>query len=105
MSQVCIGVHVHAEPERLLATLESLRANTTTAFSLLLLPGGPDGATGKAIASLSDMAQSGTAEPCGAAACFNRLATANAADIVVLLESGSQVGPGWLDRLLAALES
>jgi glycosyltransferase involved in cell wall biosynthesis len=105
MSQVCIGVHVHAEPERLLATLGSLRANTTTAFSLLLLPDGPDEATRKALARLSDMAQSGTAEPCGAAACFNRLATANAADVVVLLESGSQVGPGWLDHLLAALES
>jgi hypothetical protein len=33
------------------------------------------------------------------------MAASTAADIVVLLESGSLVGPGWLDRLLAALDA
>ncbi len=105
MKQVCIGIHVHAEPERLLATLASIHAHTAEPVELLLLPDGPDAATRAMLATLGELAQSGTAEPCGAAACFNRLAMANTGDVVVLLESGSQVGPGWLDHLLAALDA
>jgi len=105
MKRVCIGIHVHAEPERLLATLSSVRAQTAQTVELLLLPDGPDDATRAVLATLGDLAQLGTAEPRGAAACFNRLAEASATEVVVLLESGAQVGPAWLDHLLAALEA
>ncbi|MFP5261567.1 MAG: glycosyltransferase [Blastocatellia bacterium] len=104
MKRVCIGIHVHAEPDRLHATLASIRANTCRDYELLLLPDGPDEATKAALAALGDLPQSGTSEPRGAATCFNRLA-ATGADIIVLLESGSLVGPAWLDYLLAALDA
>jgi glycosyltransferase involved in cell wall biosynthesis len=103
MSSVCIGVHVHAEPPRLEATLASLRANTMAAVDLLLLPDGPDEDTNAALQALSNLPQRGTATPLGPAACFNRLATASQAEVLVLLESGSLVAPCWLEHLLAAL--
>src|SRR5262249_32042326 len=105
MKQVCIGIHVHAEPERLQATLESLRAHTTPTVELLLLPDGPDKATQAALATLDNLWQSGTEEPLGPPACFNRLVTFSDAAIFVLLESGALVGPAWLDYLLAALDA
>ncbi|MCI0337076.1 MAG: glycosyltransferase [Acidobacteria bacterium] len=105
MKRVCLGIHVYAEPGQLSATLRSIWANTEEDCQLLLLPDGPDRATKAALAKLSDLPQSGTAEPCSAAACFNRLATESDAAILVLLESGSIVGPGWLEHLLAALNA
>lgn len=105
MTKVCVGVNVHAEPERLHATLASLRANTPTGVELLLLPDGPDAETAYALSSLSGLPQSGTPEPLGAAACFNRLTAATDADVLVLLESGALVSARWLDLLLAALEA
>jgi O-antigen biosynthesis protein len=103
MTRVCVGVNVHAEPERLRATLASLRANTPAGVELLLLPDGPDAETAAALSSLAHLPQSGTVEPLGAAACFNRLAAVSGADVLVLLESGSLASPRWLDLLLAAL--
>lgn len=105
MTRVCIGVNVHAEPERLHATLASLRANTRAGVELLLLPDGPDAETSYALSFLNELRQLGTAEPLGAAACFNRLANATDADVLVLLESGSLVSARWLDYLLDALEA
>ncbi|HSF47352.1 MAG TPA: glycosyltransferase, partial [Burkholderiales bacterium] len=105
MRRVAIGVHVHAEPHRLRATLASLRASTSGAFDLLLLPDGPDSPTRAALATLPDLPQLPTEEARGAPACFNRLAASTDADVIVLLESGSQVGPGWLDRLIGALNA
>jgi glycosyltransferase involved in cell wall biosynthesis len=105
LTKVCIGVNVHAEPERLHATLASLRANTRAGVELLLLPDGPDAETSYALSSLNGLRQSGTFEPSGGAACFNRLAAATDADVLVLLESGSLVPERWLDFLLAALEA
>ncbi len=103
MNHITIGIHVHAEPQRLLATLASIRANTRQAVELLLLPDGPDEATKATLATMSDIPQSATVQPLGPPACFNRLVTATDADVWVLLESGSLVGPGWLDHLLAPL--
>ncbi len=105
MKQVCLGIHVHAEPKRLIETLAGIRRNTTGNYELLLLPDGPDAVTRGALARLGDIHQIGTEEPLGAAACFNRLAVNSEADVVVLLESGSIVGPGWLKCLLAALDA
>lgn len=105
MQRICIGIQVYAEPARLLATLGSVRAQTAGSYELLLLPDGPDAATRAQLAALSALKQSGTADVRGAAACFNRLATETDADVIVLLESGALVGPGWLERLLAALNA
>jgi len=104
MRSICIGIHVHAEPERLRATLGSVRANTSGSFELLLLPDGLDDPTKAALATMTDLRQS-PAVATGVAACFNWLASSTDADILVLLESGAQVGPGWLDHLLAALDA
>lgn len=105
MKNVCIGIHVHSEPQGLRATLKSLRANTSVAYDLLLLPDGPDHATKSTLHELSDLTQSATDEPQGAAACFNRLASNCDAELVVLLESGSLAGPRWLELLLAAFDA
>ena len=105
MKQVCIGIHVHAEPDRLQATLASLQAHTTPTVELLLLPDGPDEATQAVLATLNDLQQYGTVEPLGPPACFNRLVTSSKAHIFVLLESGALVGPAWLDYILAALDA
>jgi glycosyltransferase involved in cell wall biosynthesis len=105
MNKVCIGIPTYAEPERLLATLASVRANTGGEFELVLLPDGPDHATTGALASHREIPQLATLEPRGGAACFNRLAQYNDANVIVLLESGALVGPGWLDYLLAALQA
>lgn len=105
MKRVCVGIHVHAEPERLKATLDHLQKHTGQAFDLLLLPDGPDSATKAVLDRLRDIPQSGTADALGPPACFNRLASLADADVVVLLESGALVGPNWLDYLLAALDA
>jgi glycosyltransferase involved in cell wall biosynthesis len=105
MKQVCVGIHFQAEPQRLEETLQSLRVNTPQQFQMLLLPDGPDAEARAMLATLRDLPQSGTSDARGASACFNRLAAYPDVDVVVLLESGVQVGPGWLDYLLAALES
>jgi glycosyltransferase involved in cell wall biosynthesis len=107
MKTICVGIYVSAEPERLRETLLSLRANTSQPVELLLLLDGLklDDAVRSLLPSLDDQQLSGTSEARGTAACFNRLAAHNQADLVVLLESGAQVAPGWLDQLLAALDS
>ncbi|MEZ4771302.1 MAG: glycosyltransferase [Caldilineales bacterium] len=105
MRLVSIGIHVHAQPARLKATLVSVRAHTTEPVDLLLLPDGPDGETGACLRALPGIAQYGSETPLGAPACFNRLAAAGRGEVLVLLESGCIVGPGWLDQLLAALDA
>jgi O-antigen biosynthesis protein len=105
MRHISIGIHTHEQPEQLHATLDSVRRNTASGVELVLLPDGPDPAMKRALQAIDGLPQLGTEEPLGPAACFNRLATSSAADVVVLLESGSRVGPGWLDHLLAALTS
>ncbi len=101
--QVAIGVTVHAEPDRLRATLAALQAHTPIGVELLLLPDGPDEETKAALARRPDIRQSPSDAPTGAAACLNRLADETTADTLILLESGAMVSPGWLERLLAAL--
>lgn len=105
MKRICLGLHVHAEPERLRATLASVRENTSREVALLLLPDGADEPTRRVFERLTDVPQLATAEPRGVAACFNRLILAAEAEVYVLLESGSLVTRGWLDYLLAALNA
>ncbi len=101
MTRILIGVHVHAEPARLRSTLASLAAHTGVEHELLLLGDGADAETTDALRTLN-VAQSSTTQARGAPACFNRLAS-HAADVIVLLESGANVGPRWLELLLDAL--
>lgn len=104
MKRVTIGIHISSEPWQLHATLESLRRATPEPYDLFLLPDGPDRETHVALQRLKGMAQLGTAEPLGAPACFNRLAGSSQTEVLVFLESGALVGPGWLGPLLAALD-
>src|SRR2546426_5548644 len=103
MTSVTVGVHVYAEPERLRVTLASLAAYTAPSATVLLLPDGPDVSTAALLTTLDGTRQLATPVADGAPACFNRLARATDSDVVVFLESGAVVGPGWLDRLLDAL--
>jgi glycosyltransferase involved in cell wall biosynthesis len=105
MKTVTIGIPVHSEPRRLTATLKALHAHTSQQFELVLLPDGPDSAMKKALNELPHLPQLGTDNPRGDAACFNRLCDHSRTPLVVLLESGAQVAPGWLDRLTAALDA
>ena len=105
MRKVCVGIHTYAEPARLHATLDSLRAHTPHGVGLLLLGDGADDATRDLLARLSDLPQSNTDDARGAPACFNRLVASARADVFVFLEDGARVGPGWLERLLAALDA
>jgi len=103
--QVSVGIYCHTDPERLRSTVDTLRRNTAPGFQLVLLPDGPDTRLIQTLSALTDIPQSGTREPAGTAACFNRLAAYSDADVVVLLENGAQPGPGWLDHLLSGLEA
>jgi len=107
MNKISVGIYVDGELERLRWTLASLNANTPPDVELLLLLDGValnESAT-RTLPAWNRVKLSGTSDARGTAACFNRLASLTDADVVVLLESGVQVAPGWLDRLLAALAS
>jgi len=100
---LCIGVRVQSDVRQLHATLASLRANSGRAFRLVLLPDGPDEEMIGALRGMREP-QLPTPQERGAGDCLARLVAAAATPIVAFLESGAVVGPGWLDRLLAALE-
>lgn len=102
--RVSVGIHVHAEPARLSATLRALSAPSTNQVDVIVLPDGPDPETRRALASLS-VPQCGTDEPLGPPACLNRLAVRSDGDVVVLLESGAIAAPGALDRLVEILRA
>jgi len=107
-TRIAIGVHVHAQPERLRETLAGIERNTAPGYDLVLLPDGPDDEIGRELASLAplvNLRQLPDEGALGPAACLNRLVRNTEAGIVVLIESGAIVGPRWLDHLLAALES
>src|ERR1051325_8431418 len=107
-NKICIGIHVQHEPERLRQPLSSVRAHTSQSFEILLLLHGPpprDSMRMRSLPTLNSLPQLATPEAICAAACFNRLAAHSAADVLVFLESGAQTAPGWLDYLIAALNS
>ena len=110
--QILIGVHVPGAGDGLAATLSSVFENTPLPFGLrVLLDSAPESiAQTQALvlrqlrlASLSSVQPSSPVQP-GAAACFNELVS-EPADIYVFLESGARVCPGWLELLLAGLDS
>jgi hypothetical protein len=106
-SAVVVGVHAHAEPEHLIETVRSLQADGHESADIVLLPDGPDAALLAALAAepaLVGLPQWGVAEPLGAPACFNRLASRSDAAVVVFVESGTVLGPGCLTMLVEALK-
>lgn len=104
VGSICVGIHLHAEPERLFKTLSSLHQSTSLRFKLLLLGDGPDPASIRALREFAAIEQSSTADARGAAACFNRLIHHQPADVFVLLESGCQLSPDCLEKLVSALQ-
>ncbi len=107
MKKITVGIYVDGEFERLRWSLKSLEANTTQPLELLLLLDGValDQTALRSLPGWNHLQVSGTSEPRGTAACFNRLATSSDADVLVLLEAGARVAPGWLEHLLNALDS
>jgi O-antigen biosynthesis protein len=105
--EVCVGIPVHADPEALVRTLRFLEVHTRPGVEFILLPDGPDAAVSRALRAdpaIARRRQWATSDARGTAACFNRLAGATDASVVVLVESGSLVGPMWLELILDALD-
>ncbi len=103
---VVVGVHAHAEPAHLVETVRWLQFGGGPGVDIVLLPDGPDAALSTALRTepvLSSLRQWGTKEPNGPAACFNRLVSRSDAAAVVLVESGTLLGPGCLAMLVNAL--
>ena len=103
--QICLGIHVYSNPERLAETMAGLRANTPQPLQIVLLADGPDAATQAALGSYPEMARLETAVPQGAPFSFNHLLCHKNADLYIFLENGVVVGHGWLDHLLTALQA
>src|SRR3989344_5444069 len=106
--QILIGVHVTGAGEGLAATLSSVFENTPPPFRPGVLPAGAaapraPGCVKLGLAPVSMVQRPGPAQR-GASACFNQLVS-EPADIYVFLENGVRVCPGWLELLLAALDS
>src|SRR5437867_4251936 len=104
MNRVTIGIPVHAEADRFLATLDAVRRNNSGSPEIIVIP---DGASDE-IRSLLPSVEARVLEDRGAlggAAALNYLFRSCDADIVVLLESGAIVSPRWLDHLVKALNS
>ena len=101
-----MGVHAHAEPARLVETVRWLQFGGGPGVEIVLLPDGADASLSEALGTepaLSGLRQWGTAEPKGPPACFNRLVSRSDAAVVVLVESGTLLGPGCLTMLVHAL--
>ncbi len=105
MSHITLGVHVHAQPDRLRATLASIQRHTAIDHDLVLLPDGSDDEVRRALSAFASLRQLPDEGVLGPAVCLNRLVRHTEAGIVVLIESGAVVGPRWLDHLVAALDS
>ena len=103
---VIVGVHAHAEPTHLVETVQWLQFGRGPGVDIVLLPDGPDAALSAALRTepaLSSLQQWGTAELKGPPACFNRLVSRSDAAVVILVESGTLLGPGCLTMLVNAL--
>jgi glycosyltransferase involved in cell wall biosynthesis/GT2 family glycosyltransferase len=105
MAGIAIGVHVHSQPKRLAATLEAIGRYTPLLHECIVIPDGADDATARALPYLAGVRVLEDVGACGGAACLNRLFRATDAGIVILLESGCRPAPGWLEAIVAALDS
>lgn len=105
MRRVCIGIYFSSNSEELRQTLLQLRSNTPRSAAILLLADGPDPVSTLELRAFSDLLQLSSPACEGRAACFNRLAKASDAELLVFLESGTIVPSGWLERMLLALDA
>jgi len=108
VATVTIGIHVHAEPYRLLGTLDALKTALPPGADVILLPDGADSETSAALSRmpcLREIPQWATDAPCGPPACFNRLIRGTRTDVVILLENGARPAPDALTRLIATLDT
>jgi glycosyltransferase involved in cell wall biosynthesis len=105
MTRIAIGIYFDEGSERLRSTLSSLRANTSGDYHWMLLQDGLLDQATRRLTAQFDLPWAGLNTPAGSAACFNRLVTSSQDDVFVFLEAGCMVAPGWLDAILAALES
>jgi glycosyltransferase involved in cell wall biosynthesis len=96
---------VHDGQRALLSSLDSVRRHAPASVEILLLADAPDADARAALWGTREIRQILSERPIGAAACFNRLAGATDADLIVLLESGAVVAPHWLDWILTALDA
>jgi glycosyltransferase involved in cell wall biosynthesis len=104
MTRIAIGIPVHAEPSRLIATLDSLARHTSLPHEVVILPDGADAETATMLAGLANRVLDDDG-PRGGAACLNKLRRTVDVDLYVLLESGARVSPRWLELLVDALET
>jgi glycosyltransferase involved in cell wall biosynthesis len=106
--QILIGVHVAGHAQVLESTLVSIYENTPLPFTLRLLRDRVDvqqePLVEEQLSRFPYIVQLPPPERPGAAACFNQL-VGESADIYVFLENGVRVCPGWLELLLASLDS
>src|SRR3990167_3835938 len=106
--QILIGVHVTGAGEGLAATLSIVFENTPLTFGLRILPDSAAASQDPGLLQLrlvpGSLGQRPSPAQLGAAACFTQLVS-EPADIYVFLENGVRVCPGWLELLLAALDS
>jgi glycosyltransferase involved in cell wall biosynthesis/GT2 family glycosyltransferase len=103
---VLVGIHAHAEPARLVETVQSLTASADDRASIVLLPDGPDAALSAALSThpaFTGLPQWGTTKPLGPPACFNRLAARSKSAVMVFVESGTVLGPGCLRLMVESL--
>jgi glycosyltransferase involved in cell wall biosynthesis len=105
--RVAIGIRARTDPQQLYATLAAVRAHTDLELvaRLFVLPDAPDGPMAAALSGLHQVSQLPSGASVGAPACFNRLANSTDEPLLLLLESGSLPAPGWLDRLLQAVDA
>ncbi|HVP50440.1 MAG TPA: glycosyltransferase [Candidatus Bathyarchaeia archaeon] len=101
MAGISVGIIVREKLAGIETTLASLAANNQPLFDVVLLG---DGIQAEHMARFAAYAQSNTATRRGTAACFNRLIQRDSGNYYLLLEAGAQVGPGWLDHLLAGFQ-
>src|SRR3954468_23595774 len=100
MKKVCIGIHVQAEPQRVLDTLATLRAQSDNNAEIVLLL---DGVSESSCAVYLPEVKFITGGMPGAPACFNLLAAHSDAEVIIFLEGGARVGPRCLEHLLRGL--
>jgi glycosyltransferase involved in cell wall biosynthesis len=106
MTTLAIGVPVSGDSPGLAATLAALQSQTEYDFQLFLLSDADDKNILTRLAKFGNVFKLTLERSGGGGALrFNRLTRATQSDVVVLLECGAIVGPGWLDQLLAALRA
>jgi O-antigen biosynthesis protein len=100
MSRIAIAAQLYTASSVMNTALLASITRSTSNHEVVVFPRNHS----SSMISSSVMQQAGGLESREGAACLNWLFTHTAVPVIVLLENGCIVGPGWLDHLLAALE-